>query len=409
MLAGLLCYFRAFRGIRGVLGIRRFLRAPTSAFTAEGRNHRTHTMNSRFWSALLVAAVLVVGCREERRTPPPAVVAYETVQSVGARDSRAIETYIGTIRGENETDLSFKVGGILEQIGPAPGRLWGEGDAIEPGQVLAELKQVDFKAERDSAEARATLAAGRFKRGEQLLADQAISPQEFDVLKAANDEAKAAYQQAEQAFRDAKLLAPFNGRVLARLATTGETVMPGRPVLRIADLNTVSVELGVPDRIINEIQPGQAIPLVVSSLEGRRFDGVVSEVGVATRQASRLFKVVVKVSNPGGDLRSGMTASATFQPRSRSDGNAVRVRLSALVARSPGRVPGESPDRLAVFVVGDDHRAREVAVETGDIIRSSIEVTAGLRPGDNVVVVGAARLQDGERVDARPFVPLRGN
>ena len=368
----------------------------------------TDTMNSRFWSVLLGLTVLGVGCRKERPPPPAAVVAYETVQPIGAQDVRAVETYIGMIRGENETDLSFKVGGILEQIGPAPGKLWGEGDAIEPGQVLAELKQVDFKAGRDSAEARATLASGRLKRGQQLLDDQAISPQEFDVLKAANDEADAAFQRADQDFRDSRLIAPLNGRVLARLATTGETVMPGRPVLRIADLSTVSVELGVSDRIVNEIHPGQPIPLVVSSLEGRRFDGRVSEVGVAARQGSRLFKVVVQVDNPDGVLRSGMTASATFQARRRNDRTAVLVRLSALVARSPGRQPGETADRLAVFVVGEDQCVREVPVETGDLVRSSIEVTDGIGPGDKVVVVGAARLQDGERVDARPFVPVRG-
>ncbi|MCZ7635605.1 MAG: HlyD family secretion protein [Verrucomicrobia bacterium] len=66
------------------------------------------------------------------------------------------------------------------QIGPAPGRLWGEGDHIGKDEVLAQLGQVDFKAERDSAAARAELARSRRTRGEQLLRDQAISPQEFE-------------------------------------------------------------------------------------------------------------------------------------------------------------------------------------------------------------------------------------
>lgn len=367
-------------------------------------------MRSRTWRLLLGLTLLATGCREERHVPPPVVVAYEVVEPAGTEEARAVETYIGVIRGENETELSFKVGGILELIGPVAGKLWGEGDAIEAGQVLAQLNQVDFKAERDSAEARATLAAGRLKRGQQLIQDQAISPQEFDVLKAADDEARAAFERAEQAFHDSKLVAPLNGRVLARLVTSGETVLPGRPVLRIADLSTVSVELGVPDRIVNDIRPGQVIALVVNSLEGRRFDGTVSEVGVAAPQAARLFKVVLKVANPAGVLRSGMTASATFEPRARGERPAVLVRLSALVARSPGAGSGNGAgEGLAVFVVGDDQRVREVPVETGDLVRSSIEVTAGVSAGDKVVVVGAARLQDGERVEARPFVPARRN
>ncbi len=356
---------------------------------------------------LLAGLVGVLGCRRERPSPPPTVVTFEKAAAASTNDFRAVETYIGMIRGENETDLSFKVGGVLERIGPEAGKLWGEGDAIEAGQVLAVLKQVDFKAERDSAEARATLASGRLKRGQQLLADQAISPQEHDVLKAAHDEAQAAFERAEQAFRDSTLRAPLSGRVLARLATAGETVMAGRAVLQVADLSTVSVEFGVSDRIVNEIRSGQVIPLVVSSLEGRRFDGTVSEVGVAAQPGSRLFRVVVKVANPGGVLRSGMTASASFRPAPGREDAVVLVRLSALVARSTSGSSAEGNDGLAVFVVGEDGRVQERAVETGDIIRSSIAILRGVDAGDRVVVVGASRLQDGERVEARPFTVER--
>ncbi|MCZ7635604.1 MAG: efflux RND transporter periplasmic adaptor subunit [Verrucomicrobia bacterium] len=99
--------------------------------------------------------------------------------------------------------------------------------------------------------------------------------------------------------------APFDGRVLARLASAGETVLPGRPVLRIADLETVSIELGVPDRVVSEIEPGAMIELTVAALEGRRFAGRVAEVGVAAREGSRLYKVVLKVPNAGGGCVRG--------------------------------------------------------------------------------------------------------
>ncbi len=127
----------------------------------------------------------------------------------------AVQTSIGLVRAENETELGFKVGGILERIGPEPGRHWGEGDRFDKDQVLAQLVQVDFVAERDSAAARRDLAESRLARAEQLRRDGAISPQEYDTLKAARDEAVAAFERARQAWMDSTLRAPFAGHVLA--------------------------------------------------------------------------------------------------------------------------------------------------------------------------------------------------
>lgn len=375
--------------------------------------HRSGTgagLAARLFLAL-ACGLSAVGCRRSGPVagPPLTVVRYEPAQRLGDVKMQTRQTYLGVVRGENETDLSFKVGGLLDLIGSEPGKSWGEGDPIEANQVLAQLKQVDFKAELDSSKARAELARSRFARAEQLLRDQAISPQEFDVITAGQDEARAALDRAQQAFLDSTLRAPFAGRVLARLATGGEIVMQGRPVLRIADLSVVSVDLGVPDRVVNQIRPGQRIPLVVTALEGRQFDGEVSEVGVAAKEGSRLFKVVLKVQNSKGELRSGMTATATFQETPREFQDAVLVRLSALVSWSQAGTTGTNRDALAVFVVDDSGRAQERRVETDDLIRSSIVVTQGVKPGEKVVVVGASRLHDGEPVAAREFVTDRGD
>jgi RND family efflux transporter MFP subunit len=361
---------------------------------------------------LLVVLILAAtpGCRPRPQAEAPRpIVRYEEVRRLDDTPERTLQTYIGMIRGESETDLSFKVGGTVDLIGPARGRNWGEGDAFAKDQVLAQLNQVDYLAERDSTKARADLAQSRLTRAEQLQREAAISPQEFDTFKAAQEEARAAFDRANQALADSTLCAPFAGRVLARPVSSGETVMAGRPVLRIADLSTVSVEMGVPDYLVNRVATNQTLPLTVAALAGRSFQGVVSEVGVAAKEGSRLFKVVLKVPNPGGELRSGMTASATFPEEVRPPTNAVLVRISALVASAQASPRAGEHAPLAVFVVGDGGRVEEREVETGDLIRSSVVVTRGLAPAEKVVVVGASTLHDGERVDARPHEPERRN
>lgn len=360
-------------------------------------------MHKRQLSLAMLLPLALTACHQPSHPAPPPVVRVEVARPWREAEPDAVQTYIGLVRAENETELGFKVGGILERIGPEPGRHWGEGDRFDKDQVLAQLVQVDFVAERDSAAARRDLAESRLARAEQLRRDGAISPQEYDTLKAARDEAVAAFERARQAWLDSTLRAPFAGHVLARLASAGETVLPGRPVLRIADLSVMSVELGVPDRLVGQIRPGQRLPLTVHTLEDRRFEGEVAEVGVAAREGSRLFKVVLKVPNPERRLRSGMTASVSLAPPREARGDAVLVRLSALVGRSaPGDGTANLPS-LAVFVVDDQGIARERPVRTDEIIRSSVVITEGVRPGERVVVVGAAQLYDGARVDARPL------
>ena len=77
----------------------------------------------------------------------------------------------------------------------------------------------------------------------------------------------------------------------------------------------------------------------------------------------------------------------------------VCVPLSALVTLAPdGRSAGSGPAQLGVFVV-QDGKAVQRAVKTGDILNSSILITAGLRPGERVVTSGVSFLYDGAPIE----------
>jgi RND family efflux transporter MFP subunit len=126
----------------------------------------------------------------------------------------------------------------------------------------------------------------------------------------------------------------------------------------------------------------------VSGLEGMpAFKGRVSEVGVAASGEGRLFRVVVKVPNPDGLLRSGMTARIHVSDAAGVKPGTVVVPLSALVTFPPGT-------QVGVFVVQDGKAVKRL-VKTGDILNSSILITEGLRAGEQVVTSGAAFLHDG--------------
>jgi len=355
-------------------------------------------------AALLSLTLVLTGCKKE--APPSAekaLVRTTVVESMENVRSDSEASYLAQVRAEKETDLSFKGGGIIDLIGPAPGTDWDEGTPVKAGTVLAELKQADFANALNSASARADLALKEIERHRALRARNVISPQELDIKEAEWRGAKAQLDQAEQNIRDSRLVAAKDGVVLARYFNSRATATASQKVLRLADTSVMSVELGLPDRLIARITPGMEVDVEVSSLENRPPSrGHVSEVGVAASGEGRLFRVVIKVPNPDGLLRSGMTARIRIGNTPAVKPGTVRVPLSTLVTLpGSGKAEFNASGQLGVFVVRDG-KAVQRAVKTGDILNSSILITEGLAIGEEVVTSGAGFLNDGAPVEVAP-------
>ena len=351
--------------------------------------------------ALVCVALALAGCKKPAaKAPEKSLVRTTVVEAMDNAKADGETSYLALVKFDHETDLSFKVGGILVGIGPEPGTDWDEGTPVKAGTVLAELKQADFMNALNSAAAKSDLADKTLERFRRLRATDAISQQELDSTEADWRTAQAQLDQAKQNLHDSQLVAGTNGVVLMRYVNSRVTVAPGQPVLRFADTSVMSVELGLPDRLIGRLTPGKEIPVEVSALEGLPpFTGHVSEVGVAASTGGRLFRVVIKVRNPDGVLRSGMTARIHVGDNPLLKSGTVYIPLSALVTlAADGHSTGSGQAQLGVFVV-EDGKARTRPVKTGDILKSSILVAEGLRAGERVVTSGASFLYDGAPVE----------
>jgi len=363
-------------------------------------NRRTVTARGN-GLALLVAVLTLAGCGKPAARPPEkSLVRTAVVRPVDNLRSDGNASYLALVKFDHETDLSFKVGGIVVSVGPAVGKDWDEATPVKAGTVLAELKQADFTNALNSARARAELMSKQLERFRKLRETDAISQQELDVTEADWHTARAQLDQAEQNLRDSRLIAEQDGVVLARYINSRVTVSSGQRVLRFADTSLMSVELGLPDRLVGRLTPGKEIPVEISALEGMTpFRGRVSEVGVAASGDGRLFRVVIKVPNPDGLLRSGMTARIRVGDDASAASGTVCISLSALVTLAPdGNSQPTGQAQLGVFVV-QEGKAVTRAVRTGDILNSSILITEGLRAGEQVVTSGASFLYDGAPVE----------
>jgi len=306
------------------------------------------------------------------------------------------------------------------------------------------------KANVDHAKADLEQKELDYKRGQELYKNALISKQDFDADKAAYDISVATLAQdqasllqanaqtasarekltsAEQTLRGdvdqynkSISIAPFDGIVTNLPVREGEAVVEGiqnaegSTLMTLANMAVVTAEVKVDETDITGVQLGQSADITVDALPGKVFKGHVTEVGdqallrstgVSTSQSTtgteeaKDFKVVVTIDDPSPQLRPGLSATAKITTAHKND--VVALPLQALVMEVPdsGKKKGASklnaslssgskPEPVqGVFLLrkeGRKLRAIFVPVQTGITGTSDIEVTSGVKPGDEIII-----------------------
>ena len=322
--------------------------------------------------------------------------------------------YSASILPFAQASLSFKSAGYVTEIRQVVGadgrrRDIGAGDFVRRGTVLAEIRHQDLKNQLDQATATLSLAEAQhaeatkdYDRAKTLFASASLTKPDFDRAQAkfdstnaAVDQAKANLHQAQLALQDADLTAPFSGYVLSRSIELGNLAAPGMVAFTIADTSAVKVGFGVPDYAVRNLRLGQQFSIHLQD-DPKEYSGRVTSIAASADEKNRVFAIEVTVPNPKSYLKPGMIASLTVSGVQKAP--APSVPLSAVVADPV------SPGRYAVFVAtqeGGKWVAHLRAITLGETHESDVAVD-GVRPGEKVVVVGAAGLRDGDFVQVLP-------
>jgi RND family efflux transporter MFP subunit len=335
----------------------------------------------------------------------PTAVRVQTVEFKAAAADAA--RYSATVVPETKVDLAFKVGGYIESLAA------DQGDAVKKGQVIARVKIADFQQQLNAARAlQAEASAAKeqarldYERARTLFESQGVSRAElegararFEASKARAEGAAAQVAAAGNAMNDSSLKAPLDGIVLKRFVEVGSLVGPGAPGFVIADVRAVKAVFGVPDALVQKLEIGSALTIETEALRGQHFEGRITRVAPSADMTTRMFEVETTIPNPEGTLKSGMIATLILnEPAPKAEKSAI-VPLSAIV-RAP-----QDPKAFAVMVVKEDGgraSAKLRNVELGDFLGNFIPVRSGLEEGEQVIVMGASLVSDGEQVHVIP-------
>jgi RND family efflux transporter MFP subunit len=364
-------------------------------------------------AVLLAMMTATNGCQKpthvEAKSPTPVHLVDVTLDS-SSEDLR----YSASVLPFAQASLSFKSAGYVTQIKQVVGadgrrRDIGSGDYISSGSVLAQIRHQDLKNQVDQAAATLSAAQAQhveatqdYERAKALYATQSLIKPDFDQAQArfdstlaGVDQAKASLHQAQLALEDADLRAPFSGYILARNIELGNLAEPGSTAFTIADTSAVKISFGVPEYAVRHLRLGQQFSIHLRD-DPKEYSGRVTSIAASADEKNRVFAIEVTVPNPKSYLKPGMIASLTVSGVQKAPAPAVP--LSAVVA-DPAL-----PGHYAVFVAREEGgkwvaHLREVTL--GETHKSDVAVD-GVKPGEKIVVVGAAGLKDGDSVQVLP-------
>jgi multidrug efflux system membrane fusion protein len=308
---------------------------------------------------------------------------------------KLVELY-GTVEAERQAAVSSRV------MATVIGVRVKAGDAVKAGQVLLEIdpqtargQEAQARGALAQAHAALALAVRNFERFKALAAKGAAAELELDMARMQYEQAKGAVEQAQGAVdaaasvaRESQVVAPFAGRVTAKLVEVGDLAAPGRPLVMVEAATGRRLALSVPESVFTaaSLRVGMAVPVRIDALgETSALSGTVEEMTPGADPANHAF--LVKVRLEGREVPAGLAGRAWVTVGSRS---VVAVPSSAVV--TSGGVP-------MIAVRDAAGLARTRAVVTGERLPDGrIEVLSGLAGGEDVLLEPGAMPPDGAPV-----------
>src|SRR6185369_958548 len=178
---------------------------------------------------LAQAALWSTGCYKQADTSSREVLptAQVRLQTIEAKPHVATEEVVGTVRAKLHAALEAKVSGRVESMLVAPGQ------TVKAGELLAQLDAREIQARLDQALALREQFGRDTERLRGLLAQNAVSRQEFETVESRYRVATASMTEAETMLGHTKIVAPFDGIITRKLADMGDLAIPGRPLLEL--------------------------------------------------------------------------------------------------------------------------------------------------------------------------------
>ncbi|MFH1033689.1 MAG: efflux RND transporter periplasmic adaptor subunit [Pseudomonadota bacterium] len=371
-------------------------------------------------AAWLGLALLLAGCsrdgqasKDGDKTAKRPPVAVETVKVAPADLVEGIEV-VGSLAPKFEASVKSEYAGIVAEV------MVDQWVRVKKGQPLARLDTREASALVGKAQAgveaakagllQAEVGQRRSLREHQRLIKLKevglVTQQNLDDAKtdeeASQARVEAAKAQLKVAMDDlsfvrtrlskALILAPFDGVVAYRGINVGDMVGEAgsnKVMFKVVDTYMLELTVNVPSREMAALKLGQPLEFSTDAYPGRDFHGKVMFINPTVNEADRSVKVVMEVPNQDEVLKGGLFAKGRIITGTRQ--GVLQLPRAALTTWDV--VQGK-----AELMISQDQVARRRSVKTGAVKGDLVEISEGLRAGDEVITRGGFNVKDGDKI-----------
>jgi membrane fusion protein, multidrug efflux system len=280
----------------------------------------------------------------------------------------------GTLRPDEEVDLSFETSGKIVKIN------FIEGSRVKKGELLAKMNDRPLQAQLEKLQAQLKMAEGKEFRQRSLLDRDAISQESYDQIQTDVQSLKADINLILARISETELRAPFDGIIGLRYLSEGSFATSSTKIAKLIKMSPIKIEFSISEKYASEIKIGYPITFKIVGTD-KVYEASVYAIDPKVDLDTRTIVLRALYPNKNEELQSGRYAGITLE-LSKIE-NTVAIPTEALIPEMEG-------EKVFIYKKG---MAQSVNVNTGLRTESKIQITKGLDFGDTLLITGIMQLR----------------
>lgn len=351
-------------------------------------------MNKVITLPVLLATYLILTACDEHTPVVNTTTTVVTANVMTISEEAIQEDYAttGTLIADDRIDIASRIMGFIRSVEVH------EGSKVKQGQLLLSIDPTEIQAQLAEAEARVTQSQAQLAEAEadlqryQALYDQKmISVDRFrkaelalNLARGEERAAQAALNRVKVQMQYANIHSPVSGIVVTRQKQAGDIATPGAALLTIENPDNVVVRTFVKEQHIQHIRIGDQASVSIEAA-GLTTSGTITQIVPSADPGTHSYLVKITLAEHG-QARTGMFARIKFDMGHTSG---ILIPASAVISRA---------DLNGVYIVDQNNTAHYRLVRLGRHFNTGIEVLAGIKPGERIVIDHPATVRSGDHI-----------
>jgi membrane fusion protein (multidrug efflux system) len=266
-----------------------------------------------------------------------------------------------------------------------------EGKMVTAGTVLAKLNDADLQAQMQKIKVQLALAIINEQRNYKLLEAKGINQSDYDISLQQVNSLKADIAYTQSLIDKTVIKAPFAGQMGLKQVSLGAYISTATTIVSLQKVDQLKVDFTLPEIYQNYIKVGKKVTVESIANPGVKMNATIAAIEPQIIATSRNIKVR---ANLQGKLLPGAYTKVFLGENQQKP---------SILVPSNIIIPDSKVKQLVVVREG---KAKFISVETGYRTASAVEITAGVKLGDSLVVAGMLFVRDGSDLKIGKTLPL---